>query len=277
MVMVVQVPVFTGVSSPLKRLEGDNVDPVITDLRAYRRGELEPDWPNPLDLDRIPKNAPTLRAAGEWVGTVMAVRMTQGLFDAAGVSTGLLAWLMGLDPRSPHDKRRASRWLHALERYRVIRQAGTMAVGGKPDGIRCFQPYDRDLDDLAACPPLVADLALEGNIERQPVVVLEPEPEVAEQIGMDDAIVPIGGREVGVIASGYATASDWEPAPAVQADKFTLGHTDSPPFMVARADDGSRSYRPMCRCVYNRAGFGDDGRCQGCGGFRREVADAVAA
>jgi hypothetical protein len=50
---------------------------------------------------------------------------------------------MGLDP--VRGKRQASKWLHALERHRVIRQDGEIPMPGKGNGIRCFQPFDRDL------------------------------------------------------------------------------------------------------------------------------------
>lgn len=148
-----QAPVDTGDSGllyvpPLPPNFGRD-EPLFQRLMSYRAGILRPDPERaaPLRLDRLPRNASTLREVAKKVQLVMELQLTDDDARDVPLAASVVAWLMGLDPK--RGKKTASYWLHQLESYEVIRSPGALDPTREDiDGTRTFQPFGYDLQAI---------------------------------------------------------------------------------------------------------------------------------
>jgi hypothetical protein len=172
-------------------------------MARYKSGE-RPDFTVRLALDRLPPQANTTRAVGEFVEWWMGLRLTD--LDPADVPLPgtTVAEGMGWDPVL--DEGRARRHIHALERYEIIRFTGALADIGDRRGARCFQPYGFDLVDVTT-----REVDSTAGVDSEPIVDVPPEIDV---VGEPAAEV-VEELEVVVKAhvGGEALALDGEVSP----------------------------------------------------------------
>ena len=237
----VQIPGNKG-DSAVSSFDGDG--PLFVQLRAYRRGTMEPDFEVPLRTDRLPPNASTLRSAAKWIAVIMGFVMTNGDFEAAPISTSLLAYLMGLDPDK--GKRLASTWLHKLESYGVIRQDGARHIRGRTTPVRCFQPADQTLAEIGGLEVVPAEAA---HLRQ---VVLDEAPEVPDQLRVDQTEVA-ERREVGVIASLGSALPKAEARIPSEVEAVTVGHSTKP--LIVDTDSGDDDSTEVGHIYYAASEF----------------------
>ena len=204
----------TGGSEESKKIGSDAIfsenEPLFQRMAEYKAGRMVPDFEVRLRIERLPRNASTLRAVAERIALVMSLQLTDGDPADPALSCTVVAWLMGLDPEK--GAKQASKWLHALERYHVIRQSKTLPpLKGQPCGTRCFQPYDFELVELLAFPG-AGTSAEEPSVSLdvpEEVTVSEPLVEVPDEGTVDGAELGEPGADtIGVIASGHTTGSE---------------------------------------------------------------------
>lgn len=138
-------PIDTGDRASAPKTESKAVLALLQRVRDAELGVDPPDWTVPLHLERIPANASAARAVAEKVGTLMAVRLTDGDLDAAPLSGSLIARAMGWPDPDGDGATRGRKYLRLLCRFRVLRCDEPMPLRGLPHGTKTYQPADYDL------------------------------------------------------------------------------------------------------------------------------------
>lgn len=90
-------------------------------VRAVERGQERVDFDVPLNLDRLRRQASVLRALALRVAIVMALALTDGDAESTPLPVGLVALLMGKDPRNDQHRRQAWNARKALVERKILR------------------------------------------------------------------------------------------------------------------------------------------------------------